>query len=341
MELISTYQKRVGKDLVPSDTKINLEILYNKYDIFSQAMKIYLIAGFILLIIVFLKILKRDFNIKWLAKGAFYLIIFSFVIHTIGLILRWYLAGHAPWSNAYESMLYIAWTMALAGVVFSRKSLLALTLMSILAGITLFVANLGGMDPQITNLVPVLKSYWLNIHVAVITSSYGFLGLSALLGFFTLILLILRNPANKERNENIERSIIEATKINEVSMILGLSLLTVGNFLGGVWANESWGRYWGWDPKETWAWISILIYTVVLHMRFIPKLNFIYSFAVASTLAYFSIIMTYFGVNYYLSGMHSYAAGDPVPIPSFVYYMVGAIFLVIFLSYPKRLNKRL
>ncbi len=341
LELISTYQKRVGKDLVPSDTKINLEILYNKYDIFSQAMKIYLIAGFILLIIVFLKILKRDFNIKWLAKGAFYLIIFSFVIHTIGLILRWYLAGHAPWSNAYESMLYIAWTMALAGVVFSRKSLLALTLMSILAGITLFVANLGGMDPQITNLVPVLKSYWLNIHVAVITSSYGFLGLSALLGFFTLILLILRNPANKERSENIERSIIEATKINEVSMILGLSLLTVGNFLGGVWANESWGRYWGWDPKETWAWISILIYTVVLHMRFIPKLNFIYSFAVASTLAYFSIIMTYFGVNYYLSGMHSYAAGDPVPIPSFVYYMVGAIFLVIFLSYPKRLNKRL
>ena len=341
LNLISTYQKRVGKDLIPSDTKIDLEILYNKYDIFSQAMKIYLIAGFILLIIVFLKILKRDFNVKWLAKGAFYLIIFSFAIHTIGLILRWYLAEHAPWSNAYESMLYIAWTMALAGVVFSRKSLLALTLMSILAGITLFVAHLGGMDPQITNLVPVLKSYWLNIHVAVITSSYGFLGLSALLGFFTLILLILRNPNNKERSENIEKSVIEATKINEVSMILGLSLLTVGNFLGGVWANESWGRYWGWDPKETWAWISILIYTVVLHMRFIPKLNFIYTFAVASTLAYFSIIMTYFGVNYYLSGMHSYAAGDPVPIPSFVYYMIGAIFLVIALSYPKRLNKKL
>ncbi len=338
LELISIYQKNTGGNLVLSDSKINLEILYNKYNIFSQAMKIYLIAGLILLIIVFMKILKPSFKAKWIAKGAFYLIIFSFIIHTIGLILRWYLAGHAPWSGAYESMLYISWTMALAGVIFSRKSFLALTLMSILAGITLFVANLGGMDPQITNLVPVLKSYWLNIHVSVITSSYGFLGLSALLGFFTLILFIIRNPKNEE---NVKRSVIEATKINEVSMILGLSLLTVGNFLGGVWANESWGRYWGWDPKETWAWISILIYTAVLHMRFIPKLNSIYVFALSSTLAYFSIIMTYFGVNFYLSGMHSYAAGDPVPIPTFVYYMVASIFLVILISYPKRLKKRL
>ena len=105
-------------------------------------------------------------------------------------------------------------------------------------------------------------------------------------------------------------------------MAIGLFLLTVGTFLGGVWANESWGRYWGWDPKETWALVSVLVYAFVLHMRFIPLLQGKYVFNVASLVSIWSIIMTYFGVNYYLSGLHSYAAGDPMPIPNFVYYLV-------------------
>ena len=98
-------------------------------------------------------------------------------------------------------------------------------------------------------------------------------------------------------------------------------MLTVGTFLGGVWANESWGRYWGWDPKETWALVSVLIYTFVLHMRFIPALRSKFTFNMVSMFAIWTIIMTYFGVNYYLSGLHSYAAGDPMPIPTFVYYL--------------------
>ena len=121
-----------------------------------------------------------------------------------------------------------------------------------------------------------------------------------------------------------------------MSMILGISLLTLGNFLGGVWANESWGRYWSWDPKETWAWISILVYTIVLHLRFISRFNSQYSFAIASTIAYASILMTYFGVNFYLSGMHSYASGDPVPVPDFVYYAIVIIIAIVALAYPKR-----
>jgi cytochrome c biogenesis factor len=112
--------------------------------------------------------------------------------------------------------------------------------------------------------------------------------------------------------------------------------VTIGNFLGGVWANESWGRYWGWDPKETWAAVTILVYAVVEHMRLVPGLNRLFTYNVASLLAYSSVIMTYFGVNFYLSGMHSYASGDPVPIPTWVYYAVATLFAIIALAYYKK-----
>lgn len=128
------------------------------------------------------------------------------------------------------------------------------------------------------------------------------------------------------------------TLINEITLILGLSLLVIGNFLGGVWANESWGRYWGWDPKETWAYISILVYTFILHVRLVPRLYSHYLFAVLSLLGFASILMTYFGVNFYLAGMHSYATGDPVPIPLWVYVCSFVVALLIIVSYK---NKKL
>jgi len=138
--------------------------------------------------------------------------------------------------------------------------------------------------------------------------------------------LMLGNEAKRER---ISINILESTRISEMSMIVGLSLLTVGNFLGGVWANESWGRYWGWDPKETWALVTILVYAFVIHMRFIPLLRSNFVFNAVSVVAYSSVIMTYFGVNYYLSGLHSYAAGDPVPVPVWIYYAVAVVAVVI------------
>jgi ABC-type transport system involved in cytochrome c biogenesis permease subunit len=115
--------------------------------------------------------------------------------------------------------------------------------------------------------------------------------------------------------------------------MIGLYMLTIGTFLGGVWANESWGRYWGWDPKETWALVSVLVYAFVAHMKYMPgmKSNFSYNFA--ALISFSSIIMTYFGVNYYLSGLHSYAKGDPVPVPSFVYYTVAIVFVVSLVAY--------
>jgi ABC-type transport system involved in cytochrome c biogenesis permease subunit len=201
-----------------------------------------------------------------------------------------------------------------------------------MTAVFMFTAHLSGIDPQITNLVPVLKSYWLTIHVSIITGSYGFLALGGMLGFMALLLFIFRS----ETKPHIDKTIKHITAINEAALIIGLSALIVGNFLGGVWANESWGRYWGWDPKETWAYVAIVVYVIVLHLRLIPKLNRPYVFAVTSTLAFSTILMTYFGVNFYLSGMHSYATGDPVPIPMWVYVVTASVFAVIAVAYRKR-----
>ncbi len=334
---IKNFQKTKGADIYPSETKIKAEILYNRLNLFERLILVYLLAGFVLLLLIFAKLIKPSLNLTWPTRIVLGVLVLGFLAHTFNLVLRGYVSGHYPWSNGYESLIYIAWTIIFAGILFARQSPFAVASTGILAGMVLFVAHLSWMDPQITNLVPVLKSYWLAIHVSVITSSYGFLGLSALLGFITLILFIIRNPkVQDEKQKQIELSILEATRINEMSMIIGLALITVGNFLGGVWANESWGRYWGWDPKEVWALVTILVYTAVVHMRFVPKIYSTYSFAVASVLAYSSVIMTYFGVNFYLSGLHSYASGDPVPIPTWVYWAVGIVGTVILLAYRNR-----
>ena len=334
LEKISAYQHKYGSAVMPSEKKIDIEILFNKFQVFDRLTPIYLLAGLALLLFVFVKMLAPKVQINGIVKAVYIINLLAFLAHTAGLGLRWYIAEHAPWSNAYESMVYIAWALGLSGIIFAKRSPIALALTSILAGVTLFVAHLSWMDPQITTLVPVLQSYWLTIHVSIITASYGFLGLCALLGGFTLLLIILQNK--KKPNAEIARNITEATRINEMAMILGLSLLTLGNFLGGVWANESWGRYWGWDSKETWALVSILVYAAVLHMRFIPKLNNQYAFAVASFFAYWSIIMTYFGVNFYLAGMHSYAAGDPLPVPDFVWISIVVMIAMSVLAFTKR-----
>lgn len=325
LEAFNGIQNKFGAALIPPKMQIDLEIFLNHYNPFKNLMPLYLLFGIVLFGIVLVQIFRHK-NADILASRLIHWVIALLVLaHTIALGLRWYVGGHAPWSNAYESMIYIAWAAGISGVVFFRKSYLAQSMASFLAGISLFVAHLGFMDPQIGNLVPVLKSYWLNIHVSIITASYGFLGLCFMLGALTLLLFVFRSQKYPE----LDRTILTLHTINEMAMILGLAMLTIGNFLGGVWANESWGRYWGWDPKETWALISIVVYIIVLHVRFIPKGNNPYVFASLSVIAFYSILMTYFGVNFYLSGLHSYAAGDPLPIPVFLYYFVAATILLI------------
>jgi cytochrome c-type biogenesis protein CcsB len=333
LDVIKKYQEFYGAAIMPSKGRIEAELFMNEAKPFQRLVPLYLLVGLLLLGLAIWHIIKPKFNLTWPVRIGMAILIAGFVVQTVGLGLRWYIAGHAPWSNGYESMLYIAWATLLAGFIFSRRSPITLAATSILAGLILFVAHLNWLDPEITNLVPVLKSYWLMIHVAVITASYGFLGLGALLGFITLWLYIIKHGENRA---DIEYSIRELTHINEMALIAGLALLTVGNFLGGVWANESWGRYWGWDPKETWALVTILVYAAVVHMRFVKSLKGVFAFNVASLLAFSSVIMTYFGVNYYLSGMHSYAKGDPVPIPTFVYYVIAVVVVTIALAWRKR-----
>jgi cytochrome c-type biogenesis protein CcsB len=327
---ISNFQKKYGASVIPSQKKINAEILYNRWMIFDRLSALYGMVGFIMIVLLFIDLLRSSKAIKMVLKVFLWIIILAFIVQTFGLGLRWYISGHAPWSDGYESMIYIAWVTMLAGLVFSRRSMMTVAATTILGSIILMVAHLSWMDPEITNLVPVLKSYWLTIHVSVITASYGFLALSALLGFFNLILSIIKSPKNKKV---IVDRIRELTAINERSLTIGLYMLTMGTFLGGIWANESWGRYWGWDPKETWALVSVLVYSFVAHMHRLPGLKSQFSFNLASLLGYSSILMTFFGVNYYLSGLHSYAKGDAIPIPHFVYYTVVVVFVVAVWAY--------
>jgi len=331
LSLIGQYQDKVGTDITPSKSKINAEILFNKLDIFFNLTLAYVFLGFIMVILALVIIFKPNFKATKITNFFFIALAFLFAIQTFGMGYRWYLSGHAPWSDIYETLVYIAWSAIFAGVIFFRKSLLALGASVIMAGIFMFTAHLTDVDPQITNLIPVLKSYWLTIHVSILTASYGFFGLSAILGFLTLVMFIFRK--NKPHLDDIIRHI---SAINEISLIIGLAFLTVGNFLGGVWANESWGRYWGWDPKETWAYVSIVIYAIVVHLRFIKPLNTPYVLSTASLLAFSSIMMTYLGVNFYLSGMHSYATGDPVPFPTWAYVTITIAILSIVFSYRNR-----
>ena len=320
------YQRNIaGENMLPSENKIKTEVLYNELEIFIRLSEYYGFLGIVFLILLFISEVSGKITFKKVKKILTIISILLFIVHTAGLSLRWYISGHAPWSNGYESLLYISWATMLAGVIFSKQSLYALASTSLLASVLLSTAHLSWLDPEITNLVPVLKSYWLTIHVSVITASYGFLALSALLAANNLILMILKTPAN---NKRIEQSIIKLSGINEMSVIIGLYLLTIGTFLGGVWANESWGRYWGWDPKETWALITVIVYAFIAHMKYIPGLKSFYTFNLLTLLGYGSVIMTYFGVNYYLAGLHSYAKGDPIPLPVWVYYVLIVIFIL-------------
>ncbi len=333
LENIHIYQERVGSEVMPTELRVKAEMLYNELNIFESIYGLYLLVGFILLVASFAKILKPELPISILSRISLLTIVGLFLAHTFGLGLRWVVADHAPWSDGYESMIYISWATILSGIIFAKRSAMTLATTAVLTGLILFVAHLNWMNPQVTNLVPVLNSYWLSLHVAIITASYGFLGLGSLLGFIVLLLFALINESNKERLSN---SIKELNAINEMGLMIGLAFLTLGNFIGGVWANESWGRYWGWDPKETWAMVTILLYAVIVHLRFIKQIYSEFSFAVVALLGYSSVIMTYFGVNYYLAGMHSYAKGDPVPIPDFVPITYAVLFLLIALAFRNR-----
>jgi len=330
LEAIERYQQTFGAAVYPAQNRVSAEIAYNRIDPFNKLYRYFGLFGVLMLVVIMIQIFspKSFWNYAvQLFKGLIWLL---FISMTLALAARWYISGHAPWSDAYESVIYVSWATVFFGLAFGRKSDLTVAATAFVASILLWVAHLSWLDPQIANLQPVLDSYWLMIHVAVIVASYGPFTLGLILGSVVLLLMCLGTKQNREK---IMLNINELTIINEMALTVGLVMLTIGNFLGGQWANESWGRYWGWDPKETWALISIMIYAFVIHSRLVPGLRGKWTFNVLSIFAYASIMMTYFGVNFYLTGLHSYASGDVPVTPSFIYYLLSFFIFLSAVSY--------
>ncbi len=332
LDRILEYQ-RAEEGLLPDPAQKRLELLYNRLNLFPKLARFYGIFGIFLMVLQFLIVFRPKKIYRWLFRVGVIHLAVGFALHTLALVMRWYISGHAPMSNGYESLIFVSWVTLLAGLIFVRRSGYAMALTAILGALSLMVAGLSNMNPEITNLVPVLKSPWLAIHVTVIMAGYGFLGLASLLGLLNVVLFATLSASNRERMKEV---IGQVTTVNHLTLIIGLYFMTAGVFLGGVWANESWGRYWGWDPKETWALITVLVYAFVSHMHRIPGLRGQFAFNLASFISYFSVLMTYFGVNYFLGGIHSYASGSSFRIPYWTYLILLALIGLSVLAHRKQ-----
>lgn len=328
LEAISRYQQKNNTGLDISAGKIQAEISYNKLELLNHCKRGYLILGGLLLVFSFNTWIRKKEKQweKWVKTLLLIGVLLGFLVHTYSLGMRWYISGYAPWSNSYETMVCLGWASVLGGLIFARRSSIAFALATLFGGVVLFVSGLSWMDPQITPLVPVLKSPWLMFHVATLIAAYGFLGISCMIGTTNLIATAFINYRNREF---FTARIAQLSIINEMSLLIGLALMTVGIFLGAVWANESWGRYWSWDPKETWALITTVIYAIVLHHRWFRKQEDNRLFNLLSQTAFLSVLMTYFGVNYLLSGMHSYGSNAGLSGLSLWFYLLIAAFFLL------------
>lgn len=291
-------------------SRLNWEIRYNRWRPFYWA-KLFLIAGFIF----YLASLRRGWD--KLRIGGVTGLVLGLASFTLGMAIRAYLAGRAPWSNMYESLLAIGWAMLLISVIWmliKHEKVIGMVA-SLLGFFVLGIAQFASLDRGINPLVPALQSFWLNYHVIIVLASYACFALAMGLGHAVLI------NAVRTKGE-MTPDLLSLTKTNLKVVQVGSLLLIAGILLGAVWANVSWGRFWGWDPKETWALICWFVYIVLLHGRSAGWLGW-RGLAAYSVGAFPVVIMTYYGVNYYLSGLHSYGAGSSPGIPWQVFAYLG------------------
>lgn len=324
--MISTYQQAKNTTLDINPKRIQTELKYNRLDLFRHCKKGYLIAGGMLLVLSFIAMFRDDKWIRYAIRTLGIVVLVVFHVHMVGMSMRSYISGYAPWSNSYETMVYVAWASVCAGLLFYRRSKITFALATLFGGIILFVSGLNWMDPQINPLVPVLKSPWLMFHVAVNVAAYGFFGIGCLLGLTNMALMICTKATNASL---LGVRIRELGIINEMCLLIGIALMTIGIFMGAVWADESWGRYWGWDPKETWALITMVVYAITLHLRLVKKWDNPWLFNLMSVVSFATVLMTYFGVNYFLSGMHSYGQNDALSGILVYLYLAAAIILLL------------
>lgn len=299
IEKLKTYQKQKGGKIIPVEWKIKSELLYNKMNLTPLLYRINLSLGLICMmyfLFIFLKkgsISSKNFGFVILTI----LLSLSFIYLTIGIILRTYISGRIPLGNGYETMLFVSWCIMFIGILFSKKFKLAIAFSFLLSGFTLLVSSLGQMNPQITPLMPVLLSHWLSTHVSFIMISYA---LFAFIFFNSVISLLF--IASQYKGIQHQRLMV----VNRIFLYPAVFFLGAGIFIGAIWANVSWGRYWAWDPKEVWALITFLIYGIAFHNESISWFRKPLFFHIYMILAFGTILMTYFGVNLFLGGIHSY-----------------------------------
>lgn len=301
LEKIKKYQQKECDGLLPADNKFKAEKIYNQFD-YSKSVAMACICIGLICFIYYCHCMasqKRTSRKAIIILNILLWIVFTYL--SAAICLRGYVSNHLPLSNGFETMQFMAWCTLLLTFLLQRKFAMLLPFGFLLCGLTLMVSMLGESNPQITQLMPVLQSPLLSIHVVVIMIAYSLLAFILLNGVTAVIL----HQSQKECKEQIERLQI----ISQIILYPAIFLLAIGIFIGAVWANVSWGRYWGWDPKEVWALITMLVYALALHPRSLPWFHRTMFFHVFCITAFITVLITYFGVNFLLGGMHSYANG--------------------------------
>ena len=285
------YQQISGGNSLPSSTQYKAERINNAFPFATVLFMVNLTLGFIALFYTIYRMTKKR-EVKVLDIALPILLVVSFLALTFGLILRWIISGNVPMSNGYESMLTVAWFVMLIAIFMQFRIRLVMVFGFLLSGFFLLVSHINQMDPAIGQMMPVLNSPLLSMHVSIIMMSYALLSLTFICGIMGICM--------RSHGEELQA-------LSRVFLYPALTCMGFGIFIGAIWANVSWGNYWSWDSKETWALITFMIYAVVAHTQSLPLFRKPLAYHVYMTLAFLSIVMTYFGVNYFLTGMHSYA----------------------------------
>ena len=291
---IKAYQEKTAASVLPTPAATKAERLYNSISRPMVPFMVSITLGIFLFIFCGILLARSTPLPKWLTKASVACLAILWLYLTLVLGLRWFVSGHAPFAGSYCVMMLMAWLACLGAVLISRRFPLILPMGFLTAGFTMLVASLSSSNPQITHLMPVLQSPLLSIHVLSMMVSYTLLGLVALCGIMGLV---MPEEGQSERVKDF----------STVLLYPAVFLLAFGTFLGAVWANISWGSYWAWDPKETWALITLLIYAAALHggsLKAFRRPKFFHAYC---AIAFLSVLVTYFGVNLLLGGMHAYA----------------------------------
>ena len=292
-----------------SACRVEAELLYNRLPFVRVLFMANLAAGLLSFLLLLGRVVGDGRSGRWARgvwRGLEWVLLLAASFHLCGYVLRWYVGGRVPLSNGYETMLFMALCILVLACLLVRRFPFVLPFGFLLSGCALLVAHIGQLNPQITPLMPVLVSPWLSAHVSFIMMAYALLSFLVLNGVLALFLLWRRRRGG---GSGVDGRVEQLTLLSRLLLYPAVFLLGAGIFLGAVWANVSWGRYWAWDPKEVWALVTFMVYGVAFHGGCLPVFRRPGFFHAWMVLAFLAVLMTYFGVNYFLGGMHSYAGG--------------------------------